>query len=116
MVWGKETPVGQNIFNVQTICQLSAVDENSIPALKINILYDIAESIPHLVPTQFQELIFLPITYPKITTQSSVHPYFLGIYQLNLHFPTPHTLTPQVNLLQKFNDDSAPNSLVFLIP
>ncbi len=32
-------------------------DEKSIPALKINSLWDMADSIPYLVPTQFQESI-----------------------------------------------------------
>jgi hypothetical protein len=42
----------------QTIWQLSAAEEKSISAFKINILWDMAASIPYLVPTQFQELIF----------------------------------------------------------
>jgi hypothetical protein len=62
-----------------------------------------ADSISHLVPTQFQELIFLPITYPKIPTQSSS--LFLG--NLSTSMWNLHTLTPQMNVLQKFNDDSA---------
>jgi hypothetical protein len=37
-----------------------------IPALKINSLWDMADSIPYLVPSQFQECIFPPITRPKI--------------------------------------------------
>ena len=36
-VWGKDTPIGQHISNMQTIWQLSAGDEKSVPALKINI-------------------------------------------------------------------------------
>ncbi len=34
------------------------VDGKSIPALKINILLDMADSIPYQVPTQSQESIF----------------------------------------------------------
>ncbi len=45
---------------MQTIWQLSTGDENMIPALKNNISLDMADSIPNLVPTQFQELIFPP--------------------------------------------------------
>jgi hypothetical protein len=61
-VWGKDTPIGQHISNMQTIWQL---DEKSIPALKINILWSMSDSIPHLVPTHFQESIFLLITVQK---------------------------------------------------
>ena len=43
---------------MQTIWQLSAGDEKLIPALKIKILWDMADLIPYLVPTQFQESIF----------------------------------------------------------
>jgi hypothetical protein len=66
-VWGKAIPIaiGKQIFSTQTIWQLSAGDEKSIPALKINILWDIADSIQHLVPTQFQESIFTPINRLK---------------------------------------------------
>jgi hypothetical protein len=65
-VWGKDTPIDQHISNMQTIRQLLAGDEKSIPALKINILWSMSDSIPHLVPTTFQESIFLPLTRPKI--------------------------------------------------
>ncbi len=51
---------------MQTIWQLSAGDEKLIPALKIKILWDMADSIPYLVPTQFQESIFPPKTQPKL--------------------------------------------------
>ncbi len=47
----KETPNDQQISNTQTIWQLGAGDEKSIPALKIYILCDIAYSIPYLIPT-----------------------------------------------------------------
>jgi hypothetical protein len=40
-----------------------------IPALKNNILWDMADLIPYLVPTQFQESIFPPMTRPKIPVQ-----------------------------------------------
>jgi hypothetical protein len=30
------------------------VDEKSIPAFKMNILWDMPDSIPYLVPSQFQ--------------------------------------------------------------
>ncbi len=53
-VWGKDTPIDQHISNTQTICQLSAGDEKPIRALKINILWDMVDSIPHLFPTNFQ--------------------------------------------------------------
>ncbi len=50
-VWGKDTPIGhQHISNMQTIWKLSAGDEKSIPALKINISCDMADSIPHSFP------------------------------------------------------------------
>ncbi len=64
---GKDTPVDQHISNTQTICQLSARDENSIPGLNIYILWDMTYSIPNLVPTQFQKSIFTPITRLKIS-------------------------------------------------
>ncbi len=56
----------QNISSKKTIWQLSAGDEKSIPALKINI--------PYLVPTQFQDSI-LPV-YPifPITRQKNIGP------------------------------------------
>ncbi len=65
-VWGKDIPIGQHISNMQPIWQLLAGDEKSIPALKINILWAMYDSISYLVPTHFQESIFLPITRPKI--------------------------------------------------
>jgi hypothetical protein len=40
------------VSDTQTIWQLSAGDEKLIPALKMNILWDTAGSIPYLVPTQ----------------------------------------------------------------
>ncbi len=55
---GHPYSIGQHISNTQTKCQLSAGDEKSIPALKINILLNTTNSIPYLVPTQFQESIF----------------------------------------------------------
>ncbi len=63
---GKDTPIGQHISNKQIIWHLSQGDEESIPALKIKILWDMADSIPYLVPTQFQELLLFHITRPKI--------------------------------------------------
>ncbi len=45
--------IGQDISNMQTKWQLSAGNEKSIPALKINILWDMANSIPFLAPNQF---------------------------------------------------------------
>jgi hypothetical protein len=65
-VWGNDTPIRQNLSNTQKIWQLSEGDEKPIPALKINILWDMADSIPYFVPTQFQKSIFIPITRPKI--------------------------------------------------
>jgi hypothetical protein len=56
VLW-EDTPIGQHFSNTQTIWQLSAGDEKSIPELKINILWDKANSIPYSVPTQFQESI-----------------------------------------------------------
>jgi hypothetical protein len=59
------TPLLDKTFPImETIWQLSLGDEMSIPALKINILWDMADSIPYLVPTQLQELI-LPSPRPK---------------------------------------------------
>ncbi len=54
------SPISQHISKTQTMWQLSAGDEMSIPAFKINILWDVPALIPYLVPTQFQELIFTP--------------------------------------------------------
>jgi hypothetical protein len=42
-------------------------DEKSTPDLKINILWDMVDSIPYSVPSQFQELIFLPHNPSKNT-------------------------------------------------
>jgi hypothetical protein len=64
-VWGKDTPIGQHISNMQTIWQLLAGDEKSISAFKMNILWVMADSISYLVPTHFQESIFLLITVQK---------------------------------------------------
>jgi polyphosphate kinase len=47
------------------------VDEKSIPAFKINILWAMGDSIPNSVPTQFQESIFPPITPLKIQAQKA---------------------------------------------
>ncbi len=44
-------------------------ETKSIPALKIYILWNMANSIPYLSPTHFQESIFPPITRPKIPAQ-----------------------------------------------
>jgi hypothetical protein len=55
-------PIGQYFSKTQSIWQLSAGDEYSIPALN---LWDMADSIPYLVPFQFQESIFSLITHPK---------------------------------------------------
>ncbi len=42
-------------------------ENESIPAYKVIILWDMADFIPYFVPTQFQERIFPPITpRPKI--------------------------------------------------
>jgi hypothetical protein len=46
---------GPPISNTQTIWQLSDGEENLILALIINILWDVADSITYLVPTQFQD-------------------------------------------------------------
>jgi hypothetical protein len=37
-------------------------DEKSIPALKINISWDMADLIPYLVPTPFQEIDFFSLS------------------------------------------------------
>ncbi len=42
------------------------VDEKSIPAFKINILWAMSYSVPNSVPTPFQESIFPPVTCLKI--------------------------------------------------
>jgi hypothetical protein len=49
-VWEKETLIDHHISDMQTILQLFAGYEKSNPALKINILCDMAYSIPYLVP------------------------------------------------------------------
>ncbi len=59
-VWRKNTPIGQHISDTQTIGQLSAGDEKSIPALKINIFWDMADSILYFVPTHFKESLLPP--------------------------------------------------------
>jgi hypothetical protein len=44
--------------------------ENEVDSsFKINILWDMNDLIPYLVPTQFQELIFPPKTRPIIPAQ-----------------------------------------------
>ncbi len=45
-------------------------EANNMAAVKINILRDLTVSIPYLVPTQFQELIFSLITSPQIPALS----------------------------------------------
>jgi hypothetical protein len=55
---------------VNNTTAVSARDEKSIPALKVDIFYDIADSIPYLVPTQIQESIFCHKTRQKIPAQS----------------------------------------------
>jgi hypothetical protein len=47
-------------------------DEKPIPALKINIFWDMAYSIPYLVPTRFQESIFFLITTSKNTARPKI--------------------------------------------
>ncbi len=47
---------------------------------KINILWDMADPIPHLIPTQFQESIFPPITRPKIPAQKPETNIWFDIY------------------------------------
>ncbi len=44
-----------------------AGDEKSIPALNVNILWDIAGSIPHLVPPHFLGIDFPPFSPSKNT-------------------------------------------------
>ncbi len=43
-----------SITNPQTIWRLFAGDEKSIPALKINNVWDMAYSVPYLVPQMLQ--------------------------------------------------------------
>jgi hypothetical protein len=68
-MWEKETPIEQHISNMQTILQLYVGDEMSGPALKINILCDMAYSIPYLVPissrNRFQEIYFASVCYSR---------------------------------------------------
>jgi hypothetical protein len=59
----KETPIAQHISSTQTIWQMLAGDEKSIPALIINIFWDMTYSIPNMAPTQFQVSIPPPITH-----------------------------------------------------
>ncbi len=49
--------------------QLSAGGQKSIAALKTIILWDMADSIPYLVPTQFQESTFSSNNPSKIPAQ-----------------------------------------------
>jgi hypothetical protein len=64
---GKDTPLlSKKILTCKQFGSCRQRDEKSIPALKINILRDMAVSNPYLVPTQFQELIFPLIIRPKI--------------------------------------------------
>ncbi len=64
-VWRIDTPIGQHICNTQAIWQLSAGDEKSIPALKIYIFRDMADSILYSIPTQLQKSIPPPPPHPQ---------------------------------------------------
>jgi hypothetical protein len=67
---GKNTFIGQPHFqNANNMAAVGRV-EKLIPALKINILWDMVNSIPYLVPTQFQDLIFPKKTRPKIPARN----------------------------------------------
>ncbi len=57
--------IGRHISNTITIWQLSTEDEKSIPAGKIYILWEMADLIPHLDPTLFQESILPHILSKK---------------------------------------------------
>jgi hypothetical protein len=66
----------------------------SIPALKMNILWDISNSIPYLVPTQFQEYIFLPIIFIKIpVTRPNSWTYYNWDISLK-SFPSCYSQSP----------------------
>jgi hypothetical protein len=56
----KITSIRQHISNKKTIRQMSEVDEKSIPALKINIFWDMVKLISYLVPNQIQRNRFFP--------------------------------------------------------
>jgi hypothetical protein len=51
---------GQDISNTQTKWQLSAGDETTISGLKIDVLWDTADSNPYLVPPKVQASIHNP--------------------------------------------------------
>jgi hypothetical protein len=62
---GPQASILQNRFlaRINTVVELILWRRTkSVPALKMNILWDMAGSIPYLLPTQFQEIIFPPIT------------------------------------------------------
>ncbi len=55
---GEENPNWSTHFQqANNITAISVGDEKSIPALKSNIVWDMADMIPYLFLTQFQELI-----------------------------------------------------------
>jgi hypothetical protein len=62
---GKDNPFEKHISNTQTIWLLIAGDEKSIPALKINILWDMSDFVSYFVPTQLQESILSPLHVQK---------------------------------------------------
>jgi hypothetical protein len=77
----EDIPFGQPICNTQTILQLSAGDEKSISELKIYILWDMANSIPYSVPTQFQESIariFKRLWSPGIDFKERIPPAYVA--------------------------------------
>jgi hypothetical protein len=61
-----------------------AGNEKSIPALKTNILWDMVDLIPYLVPTQFQESIPPPISVQKYGTMHTI--YIIHTYSQYISF------------------------------
>jgi hypothetical protein len=49
-----------------SLIKLSLAGNNLITSGQRDILWDMTNSIPYLVPNKFQESIFLPINRPKI--------------------------------------------------
>ncbi len=66
------TPLWVNTFppGKQYAVQSRGRKVNPCFNLKVNFLWDMADSISYLVPTHLQESVFLPITRPDIPAQS----------------------------------------------
>jgi hypothetical protein len=66
----KDTPIGQHISNTQTILQLPAEDEKSIPPLNIDIFMRHGRLKIHTWFLLNSRNLFTPIVRPKIPAQN----------------------------------------------